>query len=83
MVKMLPGYPLKCSTKIDSGAGLHVRYTMDSVHQKLRDFIETLTQQECDELYKMLKTLLEEEVVFIAGPPEPLDEDDYEVMPPA
>jgi predicted amidohydrolase len=56
---------------------------MDSVHQKLRDFIETLTQQECDELYKMLKTLLEEEVVFIAGPPEPLDEDDYEVMPPA
>jgi hypothetical protein len=54
---------------------------MDSGHQKLRDFIETLTQQECDELYKMLKTLLEEEVVFIAGPPEPLAEDDYEVMP--
>ena len=111
MVKMLPGYPLKCSTKIDSGAGLHVRYTMDSGHQKLRDFIETLTEKECDELYKMLKTLLEEEVdgdgfvvcakcqegggkcdgecesenevVFVAGPPEPLDEDDYEVMPPA
>jgi hypothetical protein len=157
MVKMLPGYPLKCSTKIDSGVGLHVRYTMDSGHQKLRDFIETLTEKECDELYKMLKTLLEEEdekeehiystvedmkvneltgtyyqtygggpeggyyktkerwyhlhrtwhqpwtvtlcqdmqvlydmgtiiraiAIFPAGPPEPLDEDDYEVMPPA
>jgi hypothetical protein len=56
---------------------------MDSVHQKLWDFIETLTQQECDELYKMLKAHLEEEVVFVAGPPEPLAEDDYEVMPPA
>jgi hypothetical protein len=51
---------------------------------KLRDFIETLTEQECHELYKMLKTHLEEEVVFVAGPPEPLVEgEDYEVMPPA
>lgn len=67
--------------KIDSGAGLHGGYTqMD----KLRDFIETLTEQECHELYKMLKTHLEEEVVFVAGPPEPLVEgEDYEVMPPA
>ena len=56
---------------------------MDSVHQKLRDFIETLTEKECDELYKMLKALLEKEGVFVAGPPEPLAEDDYEVMPPA
>jgi len=67
--------------KIDSGAGLHGGYTqMD----KLRDFIETLTEQECHELYKMLMTYLEEEVVFVAGPPEPLvEEEDYEVMPPA
>jgi len=129
---------------------------MDSVHQKLRDFIETLTEKECDELYKMLKAHLDEEeeedekeqiyrtvedmkvneltgtyyetygggpeggyyktkerwyhldktwyqpwtvtlckdmqvlydmgsaiAIFPAGPPEPLDEDDYEVMPPA
>ena len=81
MVKMFLGYPLRCSTKIDSGAGLHGGYTqMD----KLRDFIETLTEQECHELYKMLKAHLEEEVVFVAGPPEPLvEEEDYEVMPPA
>ena len=46
---------------------------------KLRDFIETLTEQECHELYKMLKTHLEEEVVFVAGPPEPLVKgEDYE-----
>lgn len=45
---------------------------------KLRDYIETLTEQECDELYKMFKAQLE----VVAGPPEPLvkgeDYEDYE-----
>ena len=46
---------------------------------KLQDFIETLTEQECHELYKMLKAQLEEKKEVVAGPPEPLVKgEDYE-----
>ena len=48
-------------------------------HEKLRDLIETFTEEECDELYKMLKTHLEEKKEVVAGPPEPLVKgEDYE-----
>lgn len=74
----------QCSQKVSSYKGPFPdgkwRCETCVAHQKLRDFIETLTEQECDELYKMLKAHLE----VVAGPPEPLVEgEDYEVMPPA
>ena len=55
----------QCSQKVSSYKGPFPdgkwRCETCVAHQKLRDFIETLTEQECDELYKMLKAHLEEE----------------------
>lgn len=45
------------------------------------DYQEGNHDQTCPSCLK--KEEEKEEVVFVAGPPEPLAEDDYEVMPPA
>ena len=74
----------QCSQKVSSWRGPFSdgkwRCKTCVARKKLQDLIETFTEEECDELYKMLKPHLE----IVAGPPEPLvEEEDYEVMPPA
>jgi hypothetical protein len=62
----------QCSEKVSSyrGPSLEGKWRCKTCisHEKLQDLIETFTEEECDELYKMLKTQLEEKKEVVAEP---------------